>query len=153
MLLFVSIFIVLSCEGKVLSRCRRERGFLHVFVGGCLGCVSIFFFLLVLEKAARDRRWRNDLLFSSGKTHRRGLPLQCALSLDLRREREREREKDTRRDDERQQRAPHRDDDRCGGRANATFNRIHFWIFLSLIEWSCLRRARKEARTSTRTTS
>ena len=50
-----------------------------------------FFFLLVLEKAARDRRWRNDLLFSSGKTHRRGLPLQCALSLDLRRERERER--------------------------------------------------------------
>ena len=51
------------------------------------------FFLLVLEKAAqKDRRWRNDLLFSSGKTtHRRGLPLQCALSLDLRRERERER--------------------------------------------------------------
>ena len=90
-------------------------------------------------------------------TNRRGRrPLQCALFFFSRLaegKRKREREKGTRRDDERKQRAPHRDDDRCGGRANATFNRIHFWIFLSLIEWSCLRRARKEARTSTRTTS
>ena len=85
--------------------------------------------------------------------HYSALFLSTCGGKEKERERERKREKDTRRDDERQQRAPHRDDDRCGGRANATFNRIHFWIFLSLIEWSCLRRARKEARTSTRTTS
>ena len=123
---------------------------------------SLFFLKRRRERCFRRRK--AALLETDGgafvfgtkqNTNRRGRrPLQCALFFFSRlAEGKRKREKDTRRDDERQQRAPHRDDDRCGGRANATFNRIHFWIFLSLIEWSCLRRARKEARTSTRTTS
>ena len=104
---FVSIFIVLSCEGKVLSRCRRERGFCLSLCGGVFRCVSIFFFLLVLEKAAqKDRRWRNDLLFLQAKQHIEEDYHYSALFLSTcgGKEKERERE-DTRRDDERQQRA------------------------------------------------
>ena len=97
---FVSIFIVLSCEGKVLSRCRRERGFfLPFFVGGCLGCVSIFFFSSRFGKGrARQTVEKRLTFFFRQNTSKRTTTTVRSFSrlAEGKREKERERERERR---------------------------------------------------------
>ncbi len=78
----------------------KGEGFLPFFVGGCLGCVSIFFFLLVLEKRPRETDGgETTYFFLQAKQHIEEDYHYSALFLSTcggkEKERERERERRT----------------------------------------------------------